>query len=118
MDKETPLQWNKDGPPGPPGLLRTYTATSTTEVDATSAGFGTTARCNVGDEVTGGGYNVEALTGGSLAFANFGALQNSPEPADTPNHLGEGWTVRVWSNFNGANFALKVYAVCADLTLP
>ncbi len=117
-DKEMPLQWNKAGPPGSPGLLRTYTATSTIEVDATSAGYGTTARCDVGDKVTGGGYNVEALSGGSIAFANFGALQNSPEQADNAHHLGEGWTVRVWSNFNGANFALKVYAVCAHLTQP
>ncbi len=115
-DKETPLQWNTQSPAASRGVQGFYTVVETITVSGDSVGNGTTVRCSLGDKVTGGGYNVEATTGGNLAFANFGAVQDSPVPADTANNQGEGWAVRVWSSIGPTQFALKVYAICADLT--
>ena len=114
--KETPLSWNKQGEPGPAGMLGFYTVTSEVEVPGSSVGFGTTARCDIGDVVTGGGYHYilyENGEKGDVGFNSNGAVTNRPEESEVG--LGEGWDVRVWVDSPGSNI-LEVFAICADLT--
>ena len=117
--KETPLSWNKQGEPGPAGVLGFYTVTS--ELVVQLATFETyqdlTARCDVGDSVTGGGF----------LFLGFSEIRNdwsvtddivptSSQPIDGSVGFGEGWGVM--AKFGAVPFDLKleVFAVCADLT--
>jgi hypothetical protein len=115
-NKETPLSWNKQGEPGPVGVLGFYTVTSEVEVPGTSLGFGTTARCDIGDVVTGGGHHYILYENGKkseVGFNSNAAMTNRPEGSEVG--LGEGWTVRVWVDSPGSNI-LEVFAICADLT--
>ena len=112
-NKETPLSWNRQGEPGPAGVLGFYTVTSERDVPGFSGGFGTTARCDLGDAVTGGGYRYLDDEGDQIGFGQNSAETNHPkEPEDG---LGEGWQVKVWNN-SGIDAILEVSAICADLT--
>ena len=122
-DKEIPLSWNIMGEPGPqgepgqPGVLGFYTVTSEALVVDNSAGA--TARCELGDAVTGGGYRTLSYQNGSsfqIGVAPSGASLNHPLGAD--NGLGEGWEVYFWKD-NGVSvpsLTLEVSAICADFT--
>ena len=117
--KETPLSWNKQGEPGPAGVLGFYTVTSErVEPPGTIAELHQlNARCDVGDSVTGGGFR----------FLGFSEIRNdwsvtddivptSSQPIDGSVGFGEGWGVM--AKFGAVPFDLKleVFAVCADLT--
>jgi hypothetical protein len=71
--QETELQWNIQGPPGepaPPGLagMAWYTTQSDPQrVNPDSKSFPATALCEIGDYVTGGGYNIQADNPGCVA---------------------------------------------------
>jgi hypothetical protein len=97
-DQETELQWNIDGPQGPPGVLGFYTVASS--VITAPGGTHTTAciDCSAGDQVVGGGFELgrEATLDGSW-----------PGDEDT-------WCVSV--DPSGADMSLLVYARCADMT--
>ena len=113
--KETPLSWNKQGEPGPAGVLGFYTVTSETQVPGPSVGFGATAACDTGDQVTGGGYHYIKYENGEKVedgFRNSGATANRPAKFEFG---GEGWTVRAWSQDTEAHI-MEIFAICADLT--
>jgi len=118
-NKETPLSWNKQGEPGPAGVLGFYTVTS--ELVVRLATFETyqdlTARCDVGDSVTGGGFR----------FLGFSEIRNdwsvtdnivptSSRPIDGSVGFGEGWGVVAKFPVDHVDLKLEVFAVCADLT--
>jgi hypothetical protein len=71
--QETEMEWNSKGPqgkPGPPGLgvQEWYTAQSDPQmVNPGSRSFPASALCEVGDYVTGGGYNIQADNPGCVA---------------------------------------------------
>jgi hypothetical protein len=71
--QETELQWNIQGPPGepaPPGLavgLEYYTVRSPPALVNPGSGFIATAVCSPGDQVTGGGFNIQADNPGCVA---------------------------------------------------
>lgn len=68
---EKHLEWNIQGPQGEPGLSGAqewYTTQSDPQrVDPGSESFPATALCEVGDYVTGGGHNIEAVNPGCVA---------------------------------------------------
>ena len=122
-DKETPLQWNTQGEQGPAGVLGFYTVQSEAVIPGFAEAFrtveGTTARCNLGDKVTGGGHRyITYLADGSKVEEGFTdrlpLLANLPVAADPAQGLGEGWKVDVWSDSFSA--ILEVSAICADIT--
>lgn len=116
--KETQLSWNKQGEPGPAGVLGFYTVTNESEVPGSSLGFGATAYCDIGDVVTGGGYHYILYENGEKLEVGFdmnGAIANRPDKGDEGFRI-EGWTVRVWSGISGPSNILEVFAICADLT--
>ena len=117
--KETPLSWNKQGEPGPAGVLGFYTVTS--ELVVPPLTFSELhllkARCDVGDSVTGGGFR---MLGFNLVYKDFfvtdDIVPTSSIPIDGSVGFGEGWGVV--AHFSVVPFDLKlvVFAVCADLT--
>jgi hypothetical protein len=114
--KETPLSWNKQGEPGPAGVLGFYTVTSEVEVPGISFGERTTARCDIGDSVTGGGSHYLSLPN-RQEFGSIDLYLVLNRPAESEGALGEGWTVEVIPNLETTStFILEVFAVCADLT--
>ena len=124
--QETPLEWNIEGPEGPqgeqglqgdpgpqgeqgpqgdqgpPGVLDFYTVSSA--VIAVGSGEERTAyvRCVVGDEVTGGGFEI----GGDGCM-----VVRRSSPGDYDNE----WMVIVY-NSCVASQGLRVWARCADVT--
>lgn len=119
-NKETSLNWNIQGDPGPqgeqgpPGVLGFYTVTNVFDIPASSLGYGGTVRCDVGDAVTGGGHRyLDKGSGSEVGFGNNGSIANKPIEADTG--VGEGWEVKVW-NDSIFSVDLEVNAICADLT--
>jgi hypothetical protein len=128
-DKESSLQWNiqgeqgPQGEPGPAGVLGFYTVQSEALIPGFSEGFRTieetTARCNLGDKVTGGGHRyITHLADGSKVEVGFTdrlpPVANLPVAADPAQGLGEGWKVDVWSD--SFNAILEVSVICADIT--
>ncbi|MGB7876906.1 MAG: hypothetical protein WBL25_21185 [Anaerolineales bacterium] len=112
-NKETPLSWNRQGEPGAAGVLGFYTVTSEVDVPGNSLNFATTARCDFGDVVTGGGYRYLDDEGYQIAFDGSSSIANHPK--ESQDGLGEGWQVSVWNN-SGIEVVLEVSAICADLT--
>jgi len=90
------------GPQGPPGVLDFYTVSSA--VIAVGSGEERTAyvRCVVGDEVTGGGFEI----GGDGCM-----VVRRSSPGDYDNE----WMVIVY-NSCVASQGLRVWARCADVT--
>ena len=122
--KETPLSWNIQGEQGPAGVLGFYTVQSETDILPPAAlNKGATARCSLGDKVTGGGYryityNEDGSTG-IVFFSGQNLLVNGPVSADLSQDLGEGWTVHITTNspnLEAHDVILEVSAICADLT--
>ena len=117
--KETSLSWNIQGEQGPPGVLGFYTITSEVNVPSQSLNFGTTARCDLGDVVTGGGYHyVDYEDGVKSEVGVGGVVAMVDRPAEPQDGLGEGWKVNVESTRPSqvAPVTLEVIAICADLT--
>jgi hypothetical protein len=112
--QETLLEWNIEGPEGPqgdpgpqgdqgpPGVLDFYTVSSA--LIAVGSGEERTAyvRCVVGDEVTGGGFEI----GGDGCM-----VVRRSSPGDYDNE----WMVIVY-NSCVAGQGLRVWARCADVT--
>ncbi|MFN2177828.1 MAG: hypothetical protein ACK2U3_17910 [Anaerolineales bacterium] len=118
-NKETPLSWNKQGEPGPAGVLGFYTVTS--ELVVRLATFETyqdlTARCDVGDSVTGGGFRLSEYS--DLWFDWYFTDKMVPissQPIDASDGLGEGWRASALFGDYPASLKMEVFAVCADLT--
>jgi len=114
-DKETPLSWNVQGEQGPPGVLGFYTVTSEVSMPGASLNYGTFARCDLGDAVTGGGYHyVDNFDGSELGVGGIVSMVN--RPVESQDGLGEGWKVNVWSDRGiNSSLILEVYAICADI---
>ena len=120
--KETPLSWNKQGEPGPAGVLGFYTVTSQIVIPDEIYYLGNhekTTRCDVGDAVTGGGYRFTEYNPIHDEFfpTEFDdMIANSSYPIDASDGLGEGWEVNAyWSPANN-DLKLEVFAICADLS--
>jgi len=133
--KETPLSWNVEGQQGPQGepgpqgeqgeqgpMLGFYTVTSQIVMPDEIffvGNLGKTARCDVGDAVTGGGFRFTEYDGvqdGFFPIEFDDMIANSSHPIDASNGLGEGWEVTAyWSSANN-DLSLEVFAICADLT--
>jgi len=120
--KETPLSWNKQGEPGPAGVLGFYTVTSKIVMpdEVYFAGnLGKTARCDVGDAVTGGGFRFteyDPIHDGFFPTEFDDMIANSSHPIDASNGLGEGWEVNAYWSSAHNDLSLEVFATCADLT--
>ncbi len=108
--KETPLDWNIQGQPGPqgpignPGVLGFYTRYN--PGGACPDGFNCVAIavCDPGDAVTGGGFEQSVVSrDGSISV-----MQSRPT-SDTI------WQV-ILSNYSGSDVEYRAYARCADLT--
>jgi len=95
---ETPIEWNKQGPPGM-AAVEQRTATGWMDPHDT---FQLQSLCEAGEVVTGGGYSL-----GSIGF-------NDKINVSGPLHSPQGWTVQ---GFNDTDFPifLSVTAICADL---
>ena len=114
---EEPLDWNKQGPegpqgeqglqgeqgpPGPPGVLDFYAVSSALIGVASGEERTAYVRCVVGDEVTGGGFEI----GGDGCM-----VVRRSSPGDYDNE----WMVIVY-NSCVASQGLRVWARCADVT--
>jgi hypothetical protein len=120
-DKETPLQWNVQGEQGPAGVLGFYTVRSETDqISGFSFNATTIARCEVGDRVTGGGYQYfrykDDGSKPAVLFSEQNLLSSYPEAANPTEGLGEGWRVHVLVNQLISGLVLEVSAICADIT--
>ena len=118
-NKETPLSWNKQGEPGPAGVLGFYTVTSErVEPPGTIAELHQlNARCDVGDSVTGGGFRLSEYS--DLWFDWYFTDKMVPissQPIDASDGLGEGWRASALFGDYPASLKMEVFAVCADLT--
>ena len=118
-NKETPLSWNKQGEPGPAGVLGFYTVTS--ELVVPPATFETyqdlTSRCDVGDSVTGGGFRLSEYSDlWSDWYFTDKMVPISSQPIDASDGLGEGWRASALFGDYPASLKMEVFAVCADLT--
>jgi len=120
--KETPLSWNTQGPQGEKGVLGFYTVTSKIVMPDEIffvGNLGKTARCDVGDAVTGGGFRFTEYDGVQDGFfpTEFDdMIANSSHPIDASNGLGEGWEVNAYWSSAHNDLSLEVFAICADLT--
>lgn len=100
---EKHLEWNIQGPRGERGLTgehEWYTSESDPqEVNPGSESFPAFAMCEVGDQVTGGGYNIEANNPGCVAV-----IWNMADGSDQ-------WSVQVMNDCDtGISFLAQ--AVC------
>lgn len=110
--RETLLEWNIEGPegpqgeqgpqgdPGPPGVLDFYTESSAL-ISVAPGEWTAYARCSIGDEVTGGGFEI----GGDGCM-----VVRCSSPGDYENE----WKVEVY-NSCGVNQGLRVWARCAQM---
>jgi len=120
--KEIPLSWNTQGPQGEKGVLGFYTVTSKIVMPDEiffAGNLGKTARCDVGDAVTGGGFRFTEYDGvhdGFFPTEFDDMIANSSHPIDASNGLGEGWEVNAYWSSAHNDLSLEVFATCADLT--
>ncbi len=87
-----------------------YEAEAVTEVPGISIGFGATARCDLGDVVSGGGFRWSGASDGSEIIATSGVVAISSRPVDATNSAGEGWSVSTSSD-RSINSSLYVVAI-------
>jgi hypothetical protein len=117
--KETPLSWNKQGEPGPAGVLGFYTVTSEMVQPPQNfiAPHRITARCDVGDSVTGGGFRFSEFSDfWNDWYVTDKIVPNSSQPIDASVALGEGWDSLALFGVATYDLKMEVFAVCADLT--
>jgi hypothetical protein len=107
-NKESPIFWGQDGPPGlqgeqgPPGVVDYYIRTAEQSfTPETTFQFNLEAHCDVGDKATGGGVQSTGFT-------------EIEEYFDFPLSTLDGWIVQ--GLYTGdAPVTVRVHAVCADL---
>jgi len=130
--KETPLSWNKQGEQGPQGEpgpqgeqgeqgpMPGFYIVTRERVEPTvtiPVIHQVTARCDVGDSVTGGGFR---FLGFSLVRNDWSVTDDivplSSQPQEGSVALGEGWSVVAQFGVSISDLKLEVFAICADLT--
>jgi hypothetical protein len=115
------LSRNTQGEQDPPdeqglsGALGFYTVVSETNIPPSMTESGT-ARCKLGDAVTGGGYRylVEIPQGRGITYPDSAVLALN-YPIKSELGLGEGWLIGI-ENRSNSTIILEVSAICADLT--
>lgn len=107
LKKETPLDWNiqgQPGPQGPAGVLGFYTRYNPGGPCEDGFNCVAIAVCDQGDAVTGGGFEH----GGTSGQQGISVVQSRPT-SDTI------WQV-ILGNYSGEDIEFRAYARCADLT--
>lgn len=97
---ETPISWNKTGPPGPPATT-TYTIRS----GQSKQGYAAQAFCLPGEKVTGGG---------ALVLSDSEALNQNHPIADASGLIASGSDAIGWQAAATHWAPVQVYVVCAS----
>ena len=105
---ERAVKWNQTGPQGPPGPApQIYTVDQQAAVIQPQQNTPGDVYCNIGDHVTGGGYNLEGISISDLSQIEV----NYSIPVNSTGNANDGWGVDVY-NTSPDTVYLYVYAEC------
>jgi hypothetical protein len=111
-NKETELEWSKQGPeapPGPTGPLSFYLVRVAGQIPP---GYHTVnADCYEGDEVLGGGF--------ARCFPPYcpkEVMEDMLVLSSMPHNRYQGWQVKVWNPTDYEYADVEVYARCFDMS--
>ncbi len=106
----TPVTWNSEGVPGPPGdlsSLTSYEVSKVNQVDPLSTNGGGSGPCDAGDLATGGGFELLfSGLGSDLTIVHLFPARGRPTI--------DAWGAEV-TNRTEIPREFVVYAVCLDL---
>lgn len=108
---EAAVEWNVQGPTGPPGTASVHAHIAEETSDAPF--FGVTAWCEEGEVALGGGFDMR---GSALASAQVRRDQPVsdlfPDAGIKEGEVPNGW--RAFLNKGSGDLTLEVFVLCAD----